>query len=387
LDPTAGAWTWEHAAMRKPVKQTLLYLSRTLGLFALARRLTRRGLRIICFHGGSVGDEHRFRPGLFMRSETIRRRLQTLARHGYPVLDLSSALRALTAVRLPPCATVITIDDGFHSTYTQAAALLREFRLPATVYVTTYYVAKQTPIFRLVVHYLFWKTDATVLDGTGLQPLQPVPHDLTEPVLKMRLCWDLIHHGEAKLSEVGRVELSRELARRLGIDYEALVRSRAFHLMTTDEVRALADSGIDIQLHTHRHCLPPEPELAGREVVENRACLAGVSRQPLEHLCYPSGIWSQKHWPTLQALGIASATTCDAGLNYPDTPRCALRRFLDAENVSAIEFEAELSGFTELLRGIRARLSLARQSGRGKPLEPEHAEPPRGDVRAGVSAS
>lgn len=342
--------------MRKPVKQTFLHLSRALGLFALARRLTRRGLRVLCFHGGSAHDEHLFRPGLFMREETIRQRLETLARQGYPVLDLTSALKALAEKRLPACATVITIDDGFYSTFSHAAKLLREFHFPATIYVTTYYAVKQTPIFRLVVSYVFWRTRAESLDGTGLPLVRPGPHDLTDPAARDRLCWEIIEHGETRLDENQRGELAGELAKRLGIDHQAIVASRAFHIMTDHEIQSLAEMGIDIQLHTHRHRLPLDRELVAQEVVENRTLLAGMVNRPLEHLCYPSGIWSEEQWPWLESLGITSATTCDPGLNYPDTPPLGLHRFLDADDISRIEFEAELSGFAELLRRGRSRL-------------------------------
>ncbi len=340
--------------MRKPVKQAFLYLSRAFGLFRLARRVTRRGLRILCFHGGSVGDEHCFRPGLFMRPETMRRRLESLTRQGYPVLDLASALQALEEDRLPPCAAVLTIDDGFYSTFSQAGELLRQYGLPATVYVTTYYMAKKSPIFRLVVSYLFWKTKKTSLDGDRLLPEPSARDDLTDVGQKERLRENIIEYGETHLNEHERGELARELAKHLGIDYEALVASRALHIMEDHEVRALADGGIDIQLHTHRHRFPTDLDLAAQELIENRALLAGLVKQPLVHLCYPSGIWSEDHWPCLTAQDIASAVTCDPGFNYTDTPRFALRRFLDADDISDIEFEAELSGFSELLRGMRA---------------------------------
>ena len=49
----------------------------------------------------------------------------------------------------------------------------------------------------------------------------------------------------------------------------------------------------------------------------------------------------------------SSATTCNADLNYPDKPSLELKRFLDGENISDIEFEAELSGFNELLRKMK----------------------------------
>jgi hypothetical protein len=38
-------------------------------------------------------------------------------------------------------------------------------------------------------------------------------------------------------------------------------------------------------------------------------------------------------------------------LNYPETPKLLLRRFLDSDIVSDIEFEAEICGFGELIRG------------------------------------
>ena len=67
-----------------------------------------------------------------------------------------------------------------------------------------------------------------------------------------------------------------------------------------------------------------------------------------------SGHWIL--WPWLTEAGVVSATTCDAGLNYRDTPRLALKRFLDAEDVPHIRFEAELAGFKPLLRQVRERI-------------------------------
>jgi hypothetical protein len=126
--------------------------------------------------------------------------------------------------------------------------------------------------------------------------------------------------------------------------------------MSADEIRACVASGMDVQLHTHRHRFDEEPALARGEVVENRAQLAPLAGAPLRHFCYPSGVWSTRHWPSLAATGVVTATTCDPGLNYPDTPRFGLRRFLDGEDISQIEFEAEVSGFSELLRRARSRL-------------------------------
>jgi hypothetical protein len=62
---------------------------------------------------------------------------------------------------------------------------------------------------------------------------------------------------------------------------------------------------------------------------------------------------NQGEW--LAALGVKSATTIEPGLNYPDTPRFALRRLMDGHPVSDIEFEAEMTGFMEIVRALRER--------------------------------
>ena len=128
--------------------------SKWLGLFSLARHFTRRGLRVLCYHGFSLQDEHVWRPNLFITVKIFERRLQYLRDNSYTVLSLKEAMQALDAGTLPEGATVITIDDGFYSAYAIACGALAAKEFPATLYLTTYYHEKGTPIFRLAVSYL-----------------------------------------------------------------------------------------------------------------------------------------------------------------------------------------------------------------------------------------
>ncbi len=157
--------------MNKGIKSLFYQTSKRLGLFALARRVTARQLRILCYHGLSVEDEHLYSPSLFMKAETVKSRLETLVREKYPVLPFAQAVEDLQRGALPACATVITYDDGFYGNFRNGAALFREFPLPATFYVTTYYVVNQTPVFRLAVQYIFWKTASRELRLDGLPGL------------------------------------------------------------------------------------------------------------------------------------------------------------------------------------------------------------------------
>jgi len=337
----------------RPIKRALYQTAKLLGLFGVARVLTRRHLRILCYHGFAISDENQFRPGLFMDAGKFESRMQFLKRSGCCVLPLDQAHRLLRQKKLPKYPVVITVDDGFYSTFKLAQPVFLKYSFPATVYVTSYYCAKETPVFRLVVQYVFWKCAKEIdLSGLGLPaPITTAP--IANREHRDRVMWQLIRFGESEIDEPARCELAAAIASRSGIDYLQITQSRMMNLMTHREITEMAEAGLDVQLHTHRHCLPNEKQAAQREVEQNRDYLEPLVGRKLNHLCYPSGIYSQDHWPWLQEVQIESATTCEVGLNYSDTPALGLKRFLDGDNIEKIDFEAELSGFSELLRRAR----------------------------------
>lgn len=337
------------------MKKAVYRLAKYLGLFALSRRLMRRRLLILCYHGFEVADESGFIPGTFMRADTFQRRLAQLQHSGHPVLPLDDAIEHLQSGTLPDNAVCITLDDGFVSTGAIAAPALAKAGFPSTLYVTTYYVDKQVPIFNLVVQYMFWKTSRKqlVLEGAdcGIEGC----FDLTEPKTVEALRTAIIHHGNA-CSVAVRERICRKLGLLLGVDYALIVRDRRFSLMTPTELQHVERLGMDVQLHTHRHCLPAgDRNAAMREVLENARALQRMLGKECVHLCYPSGEWQPHQLEWLQELGIVSATTCDTGMNHADVHPLALYRFVDSESVSDIEFEAELAGFAELLRILSGR--------------------------------
>ncbi len=346
------------------VKRAVLRLSKSLGAFNLARLLGNQGLNILCYHGFELEDEAAFRPKLFIRRDSFRSRMETLARQRVPVLTLDEALRRLQDQTLPRGATVITIDDGFYSVLPVAAPILADHGFPATLYVSSYYVSKGTPIFRLDIQYMFWRAwhrmprsippekGAAWTGRAGDRVL-----DLASDSERERLMWRIIQQGERDGTEEKRENTARQVGEWLGVDHDRIKSSRILSLLRPTELNGLAGMGIDVQLHTHRHRFPQDsPEDAKAEIAENKRVLEGILGRTLVHFCYPDGSWGSHQWPWLSAAGVKSATTCHPGRNYQDTPVLALRRYLDCEQVAPIEFEAELSGYAEFLRIIRSKL-------------------------------
>lgn len=333
------------------MKKALLHAAKRLGAFAATSRATAGSLTILGYHGFSLGQGHQFRPKLFMRPELFAERLEFLRRGGFRVLPLDAALALLRDGALRRKDVVITIDDGFHSSAEVAIPLLRRYGFPATVYVTTYYVRQNRPIFRLAVQYCFWRGVGRELDLTGLDP-GAKGKVIVGSREADRALWAIIAHGEACGSEEERTGIARDLASRLDLSYDELARSRRLTLMSEEELAEVSAAGFDLQLHTHRHRLPLDAALLAREVDENRSVLEPITGRRPRHLCYPSNEWTRAQWPALVGAGIETGATCYPGLNRRDTEPLALRRFMDDNTVPAVYFEAELSGVGDLWRTV-----------------------------------
>jgi peptidoglycan/xylan/chitin deacetylase (PgdA/CDA1 family) len=341
----------------RSIIRVALYLMQYLGLFRLARYLTRRGLRIICYHGFAVAEEYKWRSTLFIRDELFRRRVDYLKRNGYPILPLREALDALAGDRLPDGATVITMDDGWRGVYTIGLPIIREMKIPVTVYVATEYVETPIPVFTVAASYLFWRSTAGRVElprGIGTYDIESASEFAEEAALRFG----------ATLPPPERLVFLKELAQALDVPFDEIENRHLFQVMNEQELRALAAAGVDIQLHSHRHQWPLyDRDKVASEINENRRFLERVASSPLEHFCYPSGVYGLHQAEWLADLGVKSATTIESGLNWRDTPRFALRRLVDGGRVSDIEFAAEMTGFMEIVRLLRRRLHAARGLG------------------------
>lgn len=340
--------------MTDKLKALFLYCCKFIGLFVLSKWLYKNQLRILCYHNFDDvdGDVSQWRPGLVMKPHTFKKRLQFLANNNYSVLPLSDAIQNLADNKLPASSTVITIDDGWAATKYIAHKLLTERKFPYTVYITSYYSQKETPVFNVLIPYIFWKSPKKnirikddIISIKGLVSLKDKP--CVETIVS-----EIIEYGHSNLTYHERVELTKKWCEKLDVDYGNIEESRVFNLLTSEEIKSMAQSGVDIQLHSHRHRWPCDEKDALRELEENKQYLEPIVGRTLTHFCYPSGLWSVEQLPFLKKACIKSATTCASGLNTYQTNIQTLKRFLDGEDKSQIEFEAEICGFKTLLKKI-----------------------------------
>jgi len=78
--------------------------------------------------------------------DRFRQHLTGLLDRGFTIRPLRELLRRnASGEPLPPQTMALTFDDGFQSNYTEAFPVLRELRVPATIFVATGYLDGTTP--------------------------------------------------------------------------------------------------------------------------------------------------------------------------------------------------------------------------------------------------
>ena len=324
-------------------KIAALHLMKRLGLFAAARRRSRRSLRILCYHGAWRGRDGFPGDSMFIRPETFAARLDFLQRHGFSVVTLDQAAAGLSgAAELPPDAVAITMDDGWYSSYADMLPALKRQGMPATVYCDSENLMAGLPIPHVMARYL-----RRIHAGDG--PLD------AEAEAAFDRATDLALDREA------RHAAALEFASRLRIDIEPYLAGRVFAYMTPEELAEAHSAGFAIELHSHRHSLHDfSPRKVEEEIALNRDALAACLGKPaadFRHFCYPSGRTAPGIGAALRRVGIVSATTLNPGMARRDADPLLLPRILDGDHLSMIEFEAELCGVGDLLRAIRRAAS------------------------------
>jgi peptidoglycan/xylan/chitin deacetylase (PgdA/CDA1 family) len=310
----------------------------------------RKRLLILCYHGVSIADEHEWHPALYMPPAALRARLEILRTSRCTVLPLGDAVARLYAGTLPDRSVVLTFDDGYVDFREQAYPLLREYDIPATVYLTTLRCGCNRPIFRLIASYMLWKARGRVVDFGSEIGDGPTRFDLrTDDGRTKALQAVLAASDRQRLDMEGKHRLAACIGSWIGVDYDDLAARRLLTIMSPDEVRLLSAAGVDFQLHTHTHTTPTDVDRFEREIVRNREAIEAMTGQPASHFCYPSGYYRPEFLPWLSDGRIVSATTCDPGLASERSNPLLLPRFVDVISVSPIEFQGWLSGAASLI--------------------------------------
>lgn len=336
--------------------------ARTLGIFAVCRGMTRSRIRVLAYHGASLRDECEYNPLLFISPETFRHRVDWLQRKGFHILPLDEAADALDGTSVAPgLPTVVTFDDGWYSTVKELIPILAERDLPSTLYLHSGHFKEDWPVLPVVLGYMLWKNGQATIEVSGLgvdiDDIYHVERSFDRDLFLRRSCAWLASPPSTREIVTGRL---RRLAGSLGLDADDIaLQTRRFDYVSRDELIEASKRRCMVELHGHEHHYPAgDPKALAVDLSLCRDVVVGLGLPIPRHYCYPSGAFDTTAGQTLDRIGVRTATTCSPGLVRP--VRDALRRhylprFLDGDNINMLVFEAEMSGFADLIRWVTGR--------------------------------
>lgn len=241
----------------------------------------------------------------------------------FAVLPLPEAVDRLQGGTLPRRACCITFDDGYADNLTITLPILEKYQLPATVFVATGYLDGGRMF-----------NDA-VIDAIALSQKDQL--DLHE----LNLGLYPLGSNEEKLAAVSsilnRIKFSPPELRNRQV--AAILEAAACGPLPTDimltskQVKELADRGVEIGGHTQAHTILTtlDDEHALEEIANGKRQLELITGEPVTSFAYPNGKpgrdYAEHHVPLVKAAGFARAVSTTFGVGTRHTDVFQLPRF------------------------------------------------------------
>jgi peptidoglycan/xylan/chitin deacetylase (PgdA/CDA1 family) len=227
----------------------------------------------------------------------------------FNVMPLYEALRALDEGRLPPRTVCITFDDGYRSVHDLALPILRKFKLPATVFVTSGFVGGQAGNMwnDRIIHAVQSLPEGTLdLRDIGLEC-----YPLTSIDARKQTALRLTEAGKY-LPPLERQNLVERLDRLSGMPHDAL-------MLTPEMLMTLERNGMEIGAHTISHPILTslDDDSARVEIAAGKAQLEALIGKPVRLFAYPNGKVGQdfdaRHVEMVRQAGFFAAFTTAVG--------------------------------------------------------------------------
>lgn len=308
----------------------------------------RQPWRVLTYHR-VVDPEHEplpVQPGMYVRPESFDRQMEYLATQCH-VITIAELLRALAErTSIPEDTVVITFDDGWRDTYTTAFPILRDFNLPATVFLATAFVGNRELFWTdRVAHSLRTLRAAAQYRDRVLTLLGGTP-DIPSPIKE---ALNVIIGGGPEVDLATRtdecIEQLKEAppsARKQVVDtlraltkeFSTVRLDRMF--VTWDEVAEMAKEGIAFGSHSHNHYRMTELNAAQLrdELILSAQALHEHHLPPAEVFCYPGGYYDSSTQTALRERNIRYAAAVHHHNDFSANP-ALLGRINIHEDVTA----------------------------------------------------
>ncbi|HSJ06809.1 MAG TPA: polysaccharide deacetylase family protein [Longimicrobiales bacterium] len=312
------------------------------GLDRVGRRRNRNALLILTYHGIRPAGLTTGWDWPLLPVDEFERQVAHLRKH-YVVKFIDDAWDALVDGETAGPTAVVTFDDGYRSVHDFALPILRDYGIPATVFLATGFIDTDSILWTAELGMAFHGSRTARIDLSGL--------GMGRVDLGRRRDREAIARAVvARLKRIppgSREPLVDHVRQALRADGS---RRDAFAMMTWREIEELERSGlVTFGAHTVHHEILSR--LDDAEVLSEIAGSVDTIRRRLNAVssffAYPNGAagdFDERAVAAVRHAGLRGAVSTMQGFTYAGTDPYALRRFNIGGHMALCEFRILTSG-------------------------------------------
>lgn len=317
--------------LRHALKLVLAYGLHYSGILSLLRRIVlRRHAVVLMYHRVLPADQwrHTFSSdAIIVTPETFARHMAFLQRNLRPVSMDTFVSHFSNATDFHPGTCLVTFDDGWHDNLEHALPILREQRIPATIFLPTAYIGSGK---------CFWQERLTRL----LYAVYRHPSLHAHPVVR-QLGIDAVLASDETQARSRIKQFVRSLkgtnSGKAAAMIDALTPIASGHddgvpdvdvYVDWNEVREMQRVGVRFHSHAVSHSILPSlsPADIRQELDQSREIIARETGAPVETLAYPNGDVDETTVAATRDAGYRVAFTTVAGTVSVNDHPLRLRR-------------------------------------------------------------
>lgn len=247
-------------------------------------------------------------PGLISASpEAFDAQMKYLTANYQPVstTEVDEAFQSRGRKALPSRAVMVTFDDGYCDFEKQAWPILKQYRIPVTLFVPTAYPDQPERSF-------WWDKLYNAIHTAGAEsinsPLGRLPISL--PAQRGQAYRQLKNYFKTRPHAEAMAEVAR-MCEELGAP------ARSNPVLGWDALRKIAGEGVELGAHTQTHPIMSRlsPEDVRNEVAGSLQDLIRETGSRPRTFAYPSGMHDREAVKAVQEAGLGLAFTTERGLN------------------------------------------------------------------------
>ncbi len=265
----------------------------------------------------------------------------------FKVISLDQAFNFLTSGNMTENYAVITFDDGYKNNYDYAFPVLKKHEVSAAFFITTSLIENKNCLWTDWVTYLFLKTRQQKViiadDEQNFDFYLQTVDDRIKASEKLRKWMKSLSREKAD-------QILEQLKVQTKVDTHPVEEdAQRYAFMNWNQVKEMAEQGMEIGSHTHSHSLLTmlNEEQVEQELTISKRFIEEHTGRTCQFFTYPNGQlrdFKDVHIGLLKKLGYKLALTQNPGFNPPGSDLFKLKRINITNKMYLPVFKAYVCG-------------------------------------------